>query len=136
MTYINYTAIKNYWDLIPQNTKSQAGRAALFSLIVGSVFSFNLKVGISSAALTALATGIYGAVTPLFLHLTQGRTQLDWNEEMLRTCTALVGTAVIAQAFGNSSVLQRISGIAICYGLLTYFNPQRGDLNHTNWVIA
>ncbi len=138
MTSINdaYVAAKNYWDQIPQNTGMQVARAAGIAFIIETIFTGNIKVGITGAALATLATAIHGAVSPLFLKFTQGRTQINWNEEMGRTCIALIGTAAIAQACGNNALLQKISALAIFFGILTYFEPQRCNLAQTNCIFV
>lgn len=134
LNYI-YQNAQDYYQEIPANT----GKEALYGFGAGFIietifFTGNLSKGAIAGALSALATTIYGLVTPLFKELV-GNRPLTWGEEMCRTFTAIIGTGCVAAACGNSSILNNLGSLAILFGVIIYIDPARCNLNSTNRII-
>jgi hypothetical protein len=129
-----YQSAQDYWKEIPANAGKQMIYNAGFGFIVETIFTGNPAKGVASAAVTALATAIYALVTPAFKNLLN-TTQLEWGGEMCRTFTAIIGAGCVASAFGNNAILDKIGLLALIWGIITFANPTRGNLNQTHFLV-
>jgi hypothetical protein len=136
MQFVNnlYQGAQDYWKEVPANTGRQMIYNAGFGFIVETIFTGSPAKGVASAAVTALATAIYALVTPAFKELFNS-THLNWGGEMCRTFTAIIGAGCVSAAFGNRAILDKIGFLAIIWGIITYANPLRGDLNSTQFLV-
>lgn len=126
--------VKNYYHHIPSNTGKQMIIAAGAGFIMETIITGNVTQGLIVAGLSALATAIYGLVTPIFKWL-NGGSKLSWPEEMCRTFTAIIGAACVARAFGNHSIFQKLPSIALVYGIAIALVPSMRCLHSTNWMV-
>lgn len=130
-----YQGAQDYWKEIPTNTGKQMMIAFGVAMIFETILSNgNLTQGALAGSVSALATAIHGCVSPLFKQIL-GNRPLSWGEEMCRTFTAIIGAGAVAAAFGNSSILQRLTGLAIGWGIINFAFPQRRDINAADWMI-
>lgn len=127
--------VQKYWNEIPPNTLKQMGGIFALSFVIRTIATNDFRLGLIGGCLSVTATAIYGLVTPLFKRYSK-TSYLSWQGEMCRTLAAIIGAGLIGQyVFRDRSILRNISISGIIYGILTYLDPNRRNLNQTNWVI-
>lgn len=124
-----------YWRDIPKNTGKQMLYSFVFSSVARTLVSNDIRAGIFTGAVAALATAIHALVTPLFLKVISRGLRMTWEEEMCRTSIALLGAGYLASAFGDMTVLNNLFGLAMLYGLWNYIDANRRDLDRASWFV-
>src|SRR5581483_2692675 len=103
--------------------------------VIETILTGSPSKGAIAGGLSALATAIYGLVTPLFKQLVGAPRPLTWGEEMCRTFVSLISVGCIASALGNRHVFNHLPMLAMIWGMITYLNPSRCNLHSTNIVV-
>ena len=129
-----YQSTQNYCQAIPKNTGQQMLIAASATFVMETILCGNPRQGLFVGVCSALATAIYGCVTPLFKQMVSPRTRLSWTEEMGRTFIPIIVTASIIAVFSESSTLKNLPMYAVIYALVIYNNQTRRNVNSANWV--
>lgn len=126
-----------YLDDIPSNWGKQTLTAFAVGFTAGTIFTACPLTGLTSGALSALATVIHAAISPIFKYVVGQNRLLTWNEETLRGSLALIGTACIAAAFGNVHALNSLILMAIWHQIKMDVNgAEMRDVNKANNMLS
>lgn len=128
-----YQNVSNYWEKTPSNTVREMTISFVSNTVVASYLSTDLKTGIIAGTLSALATLIYGLVTPIFREANHNNT-LTWNQEMARTGITFLATLGIASIVGQRSFFDttHLVSMTIFYGLLNLIDDSRRAIHRTS----
>lgn len=104
-------------------------KASIFGLVIQTVATKNLSSGCKAAALSLLATTIYGLVTPLFQELYK-ESAFTKSDKLFKICFSAIGACSIAMALGTSSkIMQFLPILALVHGIALALNKAEVNLN-------
>lgn len=125
----------SYVDNIPKNTAQQVVKSFVVMFVVDTIVTANPIHGLVMGGLSATATLLHAAVTPLFKAVL-GNRPLNYGEEFIRGGVALVGTGAIALLIGNPVVISLVFLNAVFYGIrLAISDGNMFDVNKTNVML-
>ena len=126
-----YQGAQDYYNEIPSNTLHQMAIATAWGFVLETIVSGKPSQGLVSGGLSALATAIYAAITPIFKRLGCA-PQLNFGEEMCRRMISIIAAGGLARAFGNDSILQKLVALTIIEGVFILLVPEQCALDATH----
>ena len=126
----------NYVDNIPKNSAKQIVKSFAVMFVVDTILTANPIHGLVFGALSATATLLHAAVSPVFKSILNNPIELKFREEFIRGGVAIVGTGIVALLIGNPVVISLVFLNAIFYGIrLAIGDDSLFDVNKTNVML-
>ncbi len=126
----------SYVDNIPKNSAKQVVKSFAVMFVVDTLLTANPIHGLVFGALSATATLLHAAVSPVFKAILNDPRELKFREEFIRGGIAIIGTGVVALLIGNPVVISLVFLNAIFYGIrLAIGDDSLFDVNKTNVMV-
>lgn len=107
----NLTNIRNsledYSNQIILDKKAIA-KSVICSFVVSTVITSNPLIGVTAAALSAIATVVSAVTIPIFRKIFENNGVFSWKERIIVICSSLIIVGGIASDFGSSLLIHSL----------------------------
>ncbi len=122
---------------IPDDWAVETVKGFVAGFIIGTVISSNPIAGLTCGSLSAIATAVHAAVTPLFKFLNGGSDRdLSWPQELLRGCFSFIATGCVAAQFGDPVLISSVAIFAIIHGIRAIVDDSLRSTRHASWLVV
>lgn len=126
----------SYVDNIPKNSAQQVIKSFAVMFVVDTLLTANPIHGLVMGSLSATATILHAAVSPIFKSVLNNPRELKFSEEFIRGSVAIIGTGVVALLIGNPVVISLVFLNALLYGIrLSISGDSMFDVNKANVML-
>ena len=122
---------------IPDDWAVETVKGFVVGFIVGTVITANPIAGLTCGSLSAIASAVHAAVTPLFKFLNGGSDRdLSWSQELLRGCFSFVAAGCVAAACGDPIMISSVAFFAIIHGIRAIVDEPLRSTRHASWLVV